>query len=101
MDMIRRGYIEATNTGTVADALSRLAFDPMPIRAYASDLEFEGVRELSSICPLCSENCRYIAHVKAGRVVSAEGDPGYRVSQGALCEKGAAMLPLIAVASDV
>jgi len=95
MDFTRRGFMKVTGLGAASLAVSQLGFDLTPVRAYASGLKTQGAREVISICPFCSVCCHYIAHVRDGKVVSTEGDPGYPVSEGALCAKGAAMLAMI------
>ena len=55
----------------------------------------KGAKEVTSICPFCAVNCHFIAHVKGGKVVSTEGDPGYPISEGALCAKGATMNSMV------
>jgi len=87
--------MKMTGLGAATFALGQLGFDLTPIKAYASDLKIKGAREVISICPFCAVCCHFIAHVKDGKIVSTEGDPGYPVSEGALCAKGAAMLSMI------
>lgn len=108
MHMIRQDKIRATDIGVAASIIGRLGFDMKPAAAYASSLKFQGVREMSCICPLCSAGCRCIAHVQGGEVVRTEGagdlvrngDP-VRNSECALRSKGAAILPVIAAELNI
>lgn len=95
MDVTRRVFMKVTGAGAATIALSQLGFGLGPAQAYAKELKIKGAKEVISICPFCSVCCHYIAHVRDGKVVSTEGDPGYPVSEGALCAKGATMNSMI------
>lgn len=95
MKLTRRTFIKFTGLGTASAALVQLGFDLTPAKTYAAELKIKGATEVISICPFCAVTCHYIAHVKDGKVVNTEGDPGYPISEGALCAKGAAMLAMI------
>ena len=95
MDVTRRVFMKVTGAGAATIALSQLGFALAPANAYAKELKIKGAKEVISICPFCSVSCHYIAHVRDGKVVSTEGDPGYPVSEGALCAKGATMNSMI------
>jgi len=82
--------MKLTGMGAACLGLSELGFDPGPVRAYAEGLKIEGAKEVVSICHFCSCGCNIIMSIKDGRMVSAEGDPDFPVSEGALCAKGAA-----------
>ncbi|RZB34691.1 MAG: formate dehydrogenase major subunit [Desulfobacteraceae bacterium Eth-SRB1] len=95
MEITRRGFVKLTGLGAASIALSQLGFDLGPAKAYAAGLKIKGAKEVISICPFCAVCCHFIAHVKDGKVINTEGDPGYPISEGALCAKGASMLPMI------
>ncbi len=95
MKVTRRDFIKVTGLGAATIALSQLGVDLGPAKAYAKELKIKGAKETISICPFCSVSCHYIAHTRDGKVVSTEGDPGYPVSEGALCAKGATMNSMI------
>ncbi len=94
MHISRRGFIKLTGTGATCLGLSRLGFNLAPVQAHAAGLKIEGAKEVVSICGFCSCGCNIIMSVKDGRMVSAEGDPDYPVSEGALCAKGASFLSM-------
>ena len=95
MKITRRGFMKVTGLGAASIALSQLKFDLRPVRVHAARLKIRGAKETISICPFCAVCCHFIAHVRDGKIISTEGDPGYPVSEGALCAKGAAMLSMI------
>ncbi len=94
MDVTRRRFLRITGLGIASLPLTRLGLDLGCVEARAAGFKLEGTREVVSICPFCSVGCHILVHVKDGRMVSAEGDPDYPVSEGALCSKGAAMLSM-------
>ena len=85
--------IKVTGVGAAGIALG--GFGLSCAGKYSGKLKIKGAKEVISICPFCSVSCHFIAHVKGGKVVSTEGDPGYPISEGALCAKGATMLSMI------
>ena len=95
MKLTRREFLKMAGAGAGALTLGGLGINCLATESYAKKLKIEGAREVISICPFCSVSCHFIAHVKGGEVVSTEGDPGYPVSQGALCAKGSTMLSMI------
>jgi len=95
MKLTRRTFIKFTGLGAASAALVQLGFDLSPAETYAAELKIRGAKEVISICPFCAVTCHFIAHVKNGKVINTEGDPGYPVSEGALCAKGAAMSAMI------
>jgi formate dehydrogenase major subunit len=95
MKVTRRDFIKVSGLGVASIALAQLGFDLKPAEAYAAGLKIKGAQEAISICPFCSVCCHLIVHVKDGKIINIEGDPGYPVSQGALCAKGAAMLQMV------
>lgn len=51
----------------------------------------EEVKKIRTVCRSCHGGCGVIAHVREGRVVKIEGDPGSPISRGTLCSKGLAI----------
>jgi len=94
MKITRRGFMKATGVGAVGLTLGQLGLDLSPVEALAYGMKIDGAKEVISICPFCACCCNVLMHVKDGKVVSVEGDPGYPVSEGALCAKGAALLSM-------
>ena len=95
MNLTRRKFIKVTGLGAASIALSNVGFGLGCASGYSKKLKIKGAKEVISICPFCSVSCHFICHVKGGEVVSTEGDPGYPVSEGALCAKGATMMSMI------
>jgi len=95
MKLTRRELLKVAGAGAGAIALGSLGVSYLITESYAKDLKIKGAKEVTSICPFCAVSCHFIAHVKGGKVVSTEGDPGYPVSEGALCAKGSTMLSMI------
>jgi len=95
MSITRRDFIKLTGSGAAALAFGGIGFNLSCADSYSKKLKMKGAKEVISICPFCSVSCHFIAHVKNGKVVSTEGDPGYPVSEGALCAKGSTMLSMI------
>ncbi len=95
MKLTRRDLLKVAGAGAGAIALGGLGVNYLMTESYAKDLKIKGAKEVISICPFCAVSCHFIAHVKSGKVVSTEGDPGYPVSEGALCAKGSTMLSMI------
>lgn len=95
MKVTRRELLKVAGAGAGALALGGLGVSYLVTESYAKDLKIKGAKEVTSICPFCAVSCHFIAHVKGGKVVSTEGDPGYPVSEGALCAKGATMNSMV------
>lgn len=95
MKVTRRELLKVAGAGAGAIALGGLGVNLLLTESYAKDLKIKGAKEVTSICPFCAVSCHFIAHVKWGKVVSTEGDPGYPISEGALCAKGSSMLSMI------
>ena len=95
MKVTRRELLKVAGAGAGALALGGLGVSYLVTESYAKDLKIKGAKEVRSICPFCAVSCRFIAHVKGGKVVSTEGDPGYPISEGALCAKGATMNSMV------
>ncbi len=95
MKITRKNFIKAAGAGLSFAVFNELGINLNAAHVYAKELKIKGATEVNSICPFCSVSCHFIAHVRDGAVVSTEGDPGYPVSEGALCAKGATMLSMI------
>lgn len=95
MNITRRDLLKVAGAGAAAFALNSFGIGCLAAESYAKRLKMKGAKEIISICPFCSVSCHFIAHVKGGKVVSTEGDPGYPISEGALCAKGSTMLSMI------
>ena len=95
MNLTRRDVLKVAGAGAGAIALGSLGISYFVTESYAKKLKTKGAREVTSICPFCAVSCHFIAHVKGGKVVSTEGDPGYPISQGALCAKGSTMNSMV------
>ena len=95
MKFTRRELLKITGAGAGAITLGGLGINYLVTESYAKDLKIKGAKEVRSICPFCAVSCRFIAHVKGGQVVSTEGDPGYPISEGSLCAKGATMNSMV------
>ena len=95
MKVTRRDLLKVAGAGAGAIALGSLGVSYLVTESYAKKLKTKGAKEVRSICPFCAVSCRFIAHVKYGKVVSTEGDPGYPISEGALCAKGATMNSMV------
>ena len=95
MKYTRRELLKMAGAGAGVVALGGLGVNYLVTESYAKKLKIKGAKEVISICPFCSVSCHFIAHVKGGEVVSTEGDPGYPVSEGALCAKGSTMQSMI------
>jgi formate dehydrogenase major subunit len=95
MKVTRRELLKVAGAGAGALAFGGIGISYLLTESYAKDLKIKGAKEVTSICPFCSVSCRFIAHVKGGEVVSTEGDPGYPISEGALCAKGATMNSMV------
>ena len=95
MKVTRRDLLKVAGAGAGAIALGGLGVSYLVTESYAKKLKTKGAKEVTSICPFCAVSCHFIAHVKGGEVVSTEGDPGYPVSEGALCAKGATMNSMV------
>ena len=87
--------MKVTGVAATGLALSRLGFDLRAAYAYSAELKIKGAKETITICTFCSVCCHIIAHVRDGKVINTEGDPGYPVSEGALCAKGASALAMV------
>jgi formate dehydrogenase major subunit len=62
------------------------------LRAAAASTKLVGADVVTTACNFCSCGCGIVCHVRDGKLVHLEGDPGHVVNQGALCSKGAAMI---------
>jgi formate dehydrogenase major subunit len=95
MKFTRRRFLKLAGLGAAMVPLGQLGINLTPVQSFAAGMKIDGAQEVLSICPFCAVTCHYIAHVKAGKIISTEGDPDYPVSEGSLCAKGAAQLSMI------
>ncbi len=59
----------------------------VPRKAVSEDRRL-GTTVYKSQCFICNQGCDALVHVREGRVVKTEGDPGSEVTKGTLCSKG-------------
>ena len=52
------------------------------------------VKKIRTACRSCHGGCGVIAHVRDGKVIKVEGDPGSPISRGTMCSKGLAITQL-------
>ncbi|MDD5225297.1 MAG: formate dehydrogenase, partial [bacterium] len=95
MELTRRGFIKITGLGFAGIAVSQVGWPTRVFAAHAEGLKVAGAKEVITVCPFCSVICNVIAHVKDGKIINTEGDPGYPVSEGALCAKGSSVLKMV------
>ena len=90
MKITRRTFLKISGAMAAGTVLGGLGFDLSPAEVYAQELRIKGAKETTTVCCYCSVGCEIIVHTDAkGKVINAEGDPDYRISEGALCAKGA------------
>ena len=77
--------------GGVGLAVSDLA-DAGELARAAASTKLVDAKEITTACNFCSCGCGIICHVRDGKLVNLEGDPGHVINEGALCSKGAAMI---------
>ena len=53
------------------------------------------VQSIARTAPGCHQGCGVLLHVKDGRLVKVEGDPGFPLSQGRLCPRCQALIEVI------
>jgi formate dehydrogenase major subunit len=95
MDTTRRQFLTGLGMTTGAAASASALGGPERAEAVAIPApKTAGATETTTICPFCGVGCGQIVSVKAGQVVSIEGDPKHPVSAGTLCSKGAAAAQL-------
>jgi len=89
--MNRRDLLKGTAVGAGA-ALGGVALAPTAAKASSSQPKLAGTQVFTTACNFCSCGCGMVCHVKDGKLVGLEGDPGHIVNEGALCSKGAAII---------
>src|SRR6516225_7583159 len=50
---------------------------------------------IDSACQFCNSLCRLKVHVKSGRIIDVQGEPGDPVQAGRMCVKGPMMTQLV------
>ena len=95
MELTRRQFGKLTGAAAAGVAFSGLGSDLKPVAAYARELKTKGAKETTTICPYCAVGCGAIVSTsqKDGRIINIEGDPDHVINRGALCPKGASLLP--------
>jgi formate dehydrogenase major subunit len=86
----RRDLFRLTVAGGSGLALGKL-LDVAAMRAATKNLKLADVSEFTTSCNFCSCGCGMIAAVRAGKLVTMEGDYDHIVNRGALCVKGISM----------
>lgn len=66
--------------------------DAREIERWAASTKLRDAKEVTTACNFCSCGCGIVCHVRDGKLVHLEGDPGHVINEGALCSKGAAMI---------
>jgi formate dehydrogenase major subunit len=89
MLLSRRSWLKLATSGLVVSELVNAA----EVKAAAASAKLKGAKEVFTACNFCACGCGIVAHVRDGKLVHMEGDADHAVNQGALCSKGAAMLP--------
>ncbi len=89
-DISRRGFVQMGLFTTAAAAMSGTVASHLQEVEPAEAAEVEEEQQIRTICRACLNNCGIIAHVRDGRVVKLEGDPGDPMNKGAACAKGLA-----------
>src|SRR6478609_3942612 len=86
----RRGLLTLSVAGGAGLALNAL-LDVSAVRAATKDLKLSEVSEFTTSCNFCSCGCGMVAAVRAGKLITMEGDYGHIVNRGSLCVKGISM----------
>jgi len=86
----RRNWLKASVGGGVGLALDGL-LDLPAATAAAKNLKLSEINEFTTSCNFCSCGCGMIAAVRAGKLISMEGDFDHVVNGGSLCVKGISM----------
>ena len=60
--------------------------------ASSKEPKLKGTKAFTTACNFCSCGCGMVCHVKDGKLVDVEGDPGHIINEGALCSKGASVI---------
>ncbi|MCD8200325.1 MAG: molybdopterin-dependent oxidoreductase [Coriobacteriaceae bacterium] len=89
-DISRRGFVQMGLFTTAAAAMSGTVASHLQEVEPAEAAEAGEEQQIRTICRACLNNCGIIAHVRDGRVVKLEGDPGDPMNKGAACAKGLA-----------
>ncbi|WP_296013500.1 molybdopterin-dependent oxidoreductase, partial [uncultured Adlercreutzia sp.] len=86
----RRGFVKLGMFASAAAAMAGTAASNLIEVEPALADESSETEKIRTICRACLNNCGMIAHVRDGRVVKLEGDPGDPMNKGAACAKGLA-----------
>src|SRR5881275_1921417 len=69
--------------------------ESMSNKTRAMHARIDGAEVARSICPYCGVGCGQLIYHKDGKLISIEVDPESPISQGDLCQKGAASYQLL------
>jgi formate dehydrogenase major subunit len=89
---------EHITPGNVHEALhTHIGAVPNPLSQRSKELKgrIDGAQIFHSVCPYCAVGCGQRVYVKAGKILSIEGDPESPISGGTLCPKGSASYQLV------
>lgn len=86
----RRGFVKLGMFASAVAAMAGTATSNLIEVEPALADESGETQKIRTICRACLNNCGMIAHVRDGRVVKLEGDPGDPMNKGAACAKGLA-----------
>jgi formate dehydrogenase major subunit len=92
MDVNRRRFLKGfglAGSGT----MGFLGLNMKPSQAHAETVDLHRGKLSTTTCNFCSCGCGMIARVEDGKLLSIEGDPDHVINRGALCPKGAAVVP--------
>lgn len=91
MRFTRRGFLKLSGAASLATLATGLGIDLAVAKTRGYALKIEGCTKIPSICHFCSGGCGMLLHVKNGKLIYLEGDPGNPVNEGTLCPKAASL----------
>ena len=78
----------------IRDRKDGTGLESMSDKTRAMHARIDGAKVARSICPYCGVGCGQLIYHDGKKLISIEGDPESPISQGNLCPKGAASLPI-------
>jgi formate dehydrogenase major subunit len=90
INVTRRGFLKLSGI-TVATLASGIGLNVAAAQAQGFALKIEGSTKIPSICHFCSGGCGLLLHIKDGKLIHLEGDPGNPINEGTLCPKAASL----------